>query len=113
MATFLFMHHFPNGFRGSPETAAAAVAWFERLAPNLAGRTRLGAEAHQVGDPGADPVPEAYEVIAADDLEHAMTLAKAWPLVSRGGRIELRELTTETFTLPPSADAGVSSGASR
>lgn len=113
MATFLFVHHFPNGFQGSPETAAAAVAWFAQLAPNLAGRTRVAAEAHQLGDPGADPVPMAYEVIAADDLEQAITLAKAWPLVSRGGRIEVRELTTEKFTLPPSADARVSRGISR
>jgi hypothetical protein len=113
MGAFLFLHHFPRGFQGSPETAAAAVAWFERLAPNLAGRTIVGAEAHEFGDESADPVPTAFEVIAADDLEQAMSLAKAWPLVSRGGRIEVRELTTEKFTLPTSADARLSSGVPR
>jgi hypothetical protein len=110
MGTFLFLHHFPTGFQGSPETAAAAVAWFERLAPNLAGRTVVGAEAHGFGDQNAEPVPTAFEVVTADDLEQAMSLARAWPLVSRGGRIEVRELTTEKFTLPPSADARLSSG---
>jgi len=38
-------------------------------------------------------------------LSHgAMALARAWPLVSRGGRIEVRELTTEKFR-PPAATA--------
>jgi len=113
MGAFLFLHHFPRGFQGSPETAAAAVAWFERLAPNLTGRTIVGAEAHEFGDESADPVPTAFEVIAADDLEQAMSLAKAWPLVSRGGRIEVRELTTEKFTLPTSADGRLSGEARR
>jgi len=48
--------------------------------------------------------PVQYEVITADDLEGAMALARAWPLVSRGGRIEVRELTTEKFR-PPAATA--------
>jgi hypothetical protein len=112
MGTFLFLHHFPRGFQGSPETAAAAaVTWFERLAPNLAGRSILGATAHEFGDESADPVPTAFEVITADDTEQAMSPAKAWPL--GGGRIEVRELTTEKFTLPPSADARLSSGVPR
>jgi hypothetical protein len=45
-------------------------------------------------------VPPAYEIITADDLERALDLAKAWTLVTRGGRIEVPELTTETFTPP-------------
>lgn len=77
---------------------------FEQVWPNLAGRTLPTPQPHQLGDPGADPVPSAYEVISADDLEAAMLLAKAWPLVSRGGRIEVRELTTEKFR-PPVASA--------
>jgi hypothetical protein len=99
METYLFIHHFPRGFQGSPETAAAAVAWFQQLEPNLAGRTTPSA-AQQLGDPAADPVPSAYEVIQADDLEGAMELAKVWPLLTRGGRIEVRALTTDAFKLP-------------
>lgn len=104
MGNYLFVHHFPKDYQGSPETAAAAAAWFEQLWPKLAGRTLPTPEPHQLGDPGADPVPSAYEVITADDLDGAMALAKAWPLVSRGGRIEVRELTTERFR-PPVAPA--------
>jgi hypothetical protein len=105
MGRYLFIHHFPKDFQGSPETAAAATAWFQQLEPNLAGRTPLAAEPPHFGDPGADPVPSAFEVINADDLDGALDLAKAWPLVARGGRIEVRELTTEKFTLPVHAEA--------
>jgi hypothetical protein len=113
MGRYLFVHHFPKGFQGSPETAAAATAWFRRIEPNLAGRTPPAAELQQFGDPGAEPVPAAYEVITADDAEVAMDLAKAWPLLTRGGRIEVRELTTERFTLPASAEAVTAEATSR
>ena len=110
MGNYLFVHHFPKGFQGSPETAAAAAAWFEQLSPKLTGRTLPTPEPHQLGDPDAEPVPSAYEVITADDLDGAIALAQAWPLVSRGGRIEVRELTTEKFTLAvASATSAVSS----
>jgi hypothetical protein len=102
MGRYLFVHHFPKGFQGSPETAAAAAAWFERLEPNLAGRTPPATAARHFGDPDAEPVPTAYEIITADDPEVAMDLARAWPLVTRGGRIEVRELTTQRFALPTS-----------
>jgi len=113
MGTYLFIHHFPKGFQGSPETAAAATAWFEQLEPHLAGRTPPAAEPPQFGDPGAEPVPTAFEVITADDLNGAMDLAKAWPLVTRGGRIEVRELTTEKFPLPLRADEPTVQGNTR
>jgi hypothetical protein len=86
MGSYLFVHHFPKGYQGSPETAAAATAWFQQLEPNLAGRTILGAEPRGFGDPGADPVPSAYEVISADDLEGAVDLAKAWPPAAEESR---------------------------
>ena len=100
MGNYLFIHHFPRDFQGSPHTAAAAAAWFEQLWPSLSGRTLPVAEPPQFGAPGADPVPTAFEIIAADDLEGALALARAWPLVARGGRIEVRELTTEKFSAP-------------
>ena len=101
MGKYLFVHHVPKNFQGSPETAAAAAAWFEQLSPHLAGRsTPATSEPHEFGDANAELVPTAFEVIDAEDLEGAMALAGAWPLVSRGGRIEVRELTTERFRLP-------------
>jgi hypothetical protein len=65
MGTYLLVHHFPKGYQGSHETAAAATNWFQQLEPNLAGRTTPAAELRRLGDPGADPVPSAYEVITA------------------------------------------------
>jgi hypothetical protein len=34
----------------------------------------------------------AYTLISTDDLEAAMAVAKAWPLLARGGGVEVREL---------------------
>jgi hypothetical protein len=106
MGTYLFAHHFPRGFQGSPETAAAAVAWFEQLAPNLAGRTDRSAEPRRLGDSGADPEATAFELVTADDLEAAAAQAAAWPLLARGGEIEVWALTTEKFSLPVPTPAG-------
>jgi hypothetical protein len=105
MASFLFVHHFPKGFQGSPETAAAAVAWFDKLAPNLAGRTDRAAEPRRLGDCGAVPDLSAYELITADDLEAAVALASDWALLGRGGGIEVWQLSTEAFSLPAPAGA--------
>jgi hypothetical protein len=98
MGNYLFVHHFPKGFQASAETAGAASAWFEQLEPHLKGRTTRTAPPRQLGDPNAEPVPTAYEIITADDLEGAMALARAWPLLSRGGQLVVRELTTESQT---------------
>ena len=105
MGTYLLVHHFPKGFQGSPETAAAAVAWFEHLEPNLASRTDRGVEHRTLGDTGAEPELSAYELITADDIEAAMALAAGWPLLARGGAIEVWALTTEKVSLPVSANA--------
>jgi hypothetical protein len=105
MPSFLLTHHFPKDFQGSPETAAAATAWFEQLEPHLTGRTDRTVEQRRLGDSGADPGPAAYELITADDLEAAMALASGWPLLARGGAIEVWQLTTEKFSVPVSADA--------
>jgi hypothetical protein len=50
MGSYLFVHHFPKHFQGSPETAAAATAWFRQLEPNLAWRTPPTGEPRQFGD---------------------------------------------------------------
>src|SRR5712691_7955301 len=38
MPTYFLTHHFPKDFRGSPETASAATAWFASMGVNLVGR---------------------------------------------------------------------------
>jgi hypothetical protein len=105
MRTYLFVHHFPRGFQGSPETAAAAQAWFAQLEPNLAGRTDRAFEPRRLGDCGGEPEPAAYELITSEEPDAAMALAAAWPLLRRGGGIEVWELIAEKIRLPASAEA--------
>jgi hypothetical protein len=93
MPTFFLTHHFPNNFQTSPETAGAATAWFERLGANLVGRGNPAFETRRLGDCGTDVEQLAYTLISTDKLEAAVALAEAWPLLARGGGIEVRELT--------------------
>jgi hypothetical protein len=94
MPTYLLTHHFPKGFQGSPETAAAAHAWFERLGPNLVSRTDRQFETRQIGNCGTAPELSAYKLLSTDTFEEAIALAEAWPLLARGGGIEVQELTS-------------------
>jgi hypothetical protein len=103
MPTFILTHQFPRDFQGSPETAAAARAWFEHLAVNLAGRSAPTFETRQLGHCAEAERAVAYTLICADDLEAAVALAQSWPLLARGGGVEVRELTVMTPTTPASA----------
>jgi hypothetical protein len=103
MPTYLLTHRFPKNFQGSPETAAMATAWFERLGTNLLVRSDLRLESRQLGTCGADPEPRAYTLVSTDTLEAAIALAEAWPLLTRGGGVEVRELTSR----PPVPRASV------
>jgi hypothetical protein len=94
MPTYLLTHHFPQNYQGSPQTAAAATAWFERLGSNLVGRSDRRLENRQLGNCGTHPEPPAYTLLSTDTLEAAIALAEAWPLLARGGGIEVRELTS-------------------
>src|SRR5215470_4763434 len=91
--TFLLTHRFPKGFQGSPETAAAATAWFAKVGDNLAARGNPSCEPYRLGDCGDEEL-RAVTLINAEDLEAALALAAAWPILARGGGVEVRELTT-------------------
>jgi hypothetical protein len=100
MPTFLFTHYFPANFQSSPETLAAAKNWF----------ASLGASLPEPGSPAVDRGAAkglgdceitaernlAYTLISSDDLDTAMTFARAWPLLARGGGVEVRELAVLT-----------------
>jgi len=104
MPTFLLTHHFPQNFQSSPETAAAAKAWFARLGATEAGGGNPAVEPRRLGNCGTDPERQlAYTLISTDDLEAAMAVAEAWPLLARGGGVEVRELPI----LKPSVPASV------
>jgi hypothetical protein len=101
MPTFLLTHHFPLNFQSSPETRAAAAAWFARLGVTLpqAGNPAVDG-ARVLGDCGTDPQRRlAYTLIATDYLESAIAIAEAWPQLTRGGGVEVRELPILTPAL--------------
>ena len=103
MPTFLLTHHFPASFQSSPETRAAAATWFGRLGATMprAGDAALdSAAAIRLGDCGtAAERGLAYTLISTDELESAVGVAKAWPLLARGGGVVVRELPILTPSL--------------
>ena len=98
MPKFLLTHHFPANFQGSPQTAAAATDWFARLGATMPGRGSTALEeSRRLGDcptPGERRL--AHTLISTDDLETAMAFAKAWPLLARGGGVEVQEIPVLT-----------------
>jgi hypothetical protein len=103
MSTFLLTHHFPKDFQTSPETRAAATAWFEGLGAKLTGGGNA-VEPRRLGDCGPDPERRvAYTLISAGDLAAALAVAEAWPPLARGGGVEVRELPVLQASVPASA----------
>jgi hypothetical protein len=102
VSNYLLVHHFPENFQGSPETAAAARAWFASLGSNLTGSGNPSFETRQLGNCATGSARmAAYTLISTDNLDQAVALAEAWPLLTRGGGVEVREL--------PSPNVGSSS----
>ena len=102
MPQFILSHRFPKDFAGSPETAASAKAYFEAIGANVVSRTDLRLDTRQLGN-CENTVPNAYTIIDVADAEAAVAMASKWNLLSHGGGIEVRGLTTEPFDLgtPP------------
>lgn len=107
MPTFLLTHHFPANFQGSLETASAATAWFARLGvtmPRPGNPAAADAAAVRLGDCGTSAERRlAYTLVSIDDPESAKAIAEAWPLLARGGGIELREIPILTPSVQASA----------
>jgi hypothetical protein len=93
MPTFLLTHHFPDNFETSPETAAAARAWFERLGTHHAGGGNPTFQTRRLGNCTVQTRLVAHTLISADDADGAIAVAEAWPLLVRGGGVEVKELT--------------------
>ena len=100
MPTFFLTHHFPRDFQSSSETAAAATEWFASMGANLVGRGNPTVEPQRLGNCGSDHAQLAHTLSSADDLESAIAAAQAWPLLARGGGVEVREFTLVKSTVP-------------
>jgi len=97
MPEFMFTHRFPKGFTGSPETAAAATAYFREIADVVVRRNDPAFEMRKLGDCDGATETGAYTIVTADDAEAALAIAGRWPLLQRGAGLELRQLTTGTW----------------
>ena len=93
MPTYLITNRVPEDFTGSPDAFAAWTAWFEELGPNLEDRGNPAFARAAVGNCGTGTVLGGYTLITADNLEAAVALAGGHPLVTRGGGVEVGELT--------------------
>jgi hypothetical protein len=99
MPEYIITHRFPANFKGAPDTAAAAKAWFGQIASTIVSRNDGTVETRKLGDCGSDTLPNAYTIVNADNMEAAVELAGGWPLLERGAGVEVRQLTTKGFDL--------------
>src|SRR5579871_1612187 len=76
MPEFILTHRFPHNFRGAPDTAAAAKAWFDQIAGTIVSRNDLTTETRKLGDCGSGTEPNAYTIVRVDNLEAALALAE-------------------------------------
>jgi hypothetical protein len=95
MPTYFFTTRAPKHFVGSPDGAAAVVAWYESMGEYLMGRGDSN-RTELLGNCGIDTDPIGHAVVTADCFEEAIVMAGGCPLLTRGGGIEVRELTTRT-----------------
>ena len=93
MPTYLITNRVPEDFAGSAGAFAAWTAWFERLGAHLADRGNPAFARTTVGNSGPGTVLGGYTLITAGGLAEAAALAQDHPLVSRGGGVEVAELT--------------------
>lgn len=93
MPTYLITNRLPDGFTGSAEAFAAWTAWFERLGDQLEDRGNPAFTRTTVGNAGPGTVLGGYTLVTAGSLDEAAALVQDHPLVSRGGGVEVAELT--------------------
>ena len=89
MARFLFSYRVPHDYKPSPKTTPTWTAWFDGMG---ASRLDLGSgvsESSSLGDVGPDTRLGGYSIIAADDLEAAVAIAKGCPALRLGGGVEV------------------------
>jgi hypothetical protein len=93
MANFVFSYRSPKGYEPGPETMARWSAWFESLGEALVDIGKPVLERSALGRCGAEETDlRGYSLVAANDLEAAVALAKSCPMLEHGG-VEVGELT--------------------
>ncbi|HEY4867778.1 MAG TPA: hypothetical protein VIK45_19930 [Candidatus Dormibacteraeota bacterium] len=93
MKTYLVTNRAPRDFKASPEAFVAWNAWFDELGESLVERGNPTFATKEVGNCGPETALGGYSLIQAPDLEAAIALVKTHPLTTRGGGVEVGELT--------------------
>ena len=100
MANYVFVYH-GGGMAGTPEEQAAEMgkweAWYGQIGESLvdggapfANNTTIASDGSVSDGGGANPAT-GYTVVAAADLDAALALAKACPVLQNDGSVEVVE----------------------
>jgi hypothetical protein len=93
MPDFVLTYRNPTGYKPSPESMAAWMAWFEGMGDHLVEQGKPTVVRSALGDTSAERTElGGYSLIQADDLESAVAVAKGCPHLDRGGGVEIGQL---------------------
>jgi hypothetical protein len=93
MAEFIFAYRTPADYTpGAPDEIAAWNAWFQGMGSQLRELGKPVSGRATVGDSGDGARLGGYSLVAAENLDEALTLAKGCPIVAAGGGVEVGEL---------------------
>ncbi len=99
MATFVFTYRAPKQYTpGEPQAVAEWKAFFGAMGDHLVDMGKPVFERDTVGTTN-DTVLGGYSLVDADDVDAALVIAKQCRLVSRGGGVEVGELTNVDVSL--------------
>jgi len=94
MPTFVLSYRSPAGYTPSQESTAAWMAWFDAIGEQMVDRGKPVIDRSSLGNCASDSTQlGGYTLISADDLESALAIAKGCPHLSRGGGVEVGQLT--------------------
>jgi hypothetical protein len=93
MPKFLFSYRMPEDYQpGRPDSIADWAAFFAGMGDHVVDLGQPVSETTELGHCGAGTRPGGYSLISADDLEAAVTLAKACPALAEGAGVQVAQL---------------------
>jgi hypothetical protein len=93
MSTYLLAFRAPHQYAPATDTFDTWAAWQLTLGARLKDRGNVAFAAAAVGATAADTTLGGYSLIRAISLDAAVDLARGCPILSRGGAVEVGELT--------------------
>lgn len=104
MPSYLLSFRTPNDYAATPDTRVAWNEFFGEISTHLEDIGNPIFSRQSVGETGSGTVLGGYSLINADGPDEACELAAGCPLVSRGGGVEIGEVTPlSEIDAPPQA----------